>query len=125
MTAAPTFKYEFNLTTVAAVIGIIGMLWNASARYTTLSTQFDVLANDVERHSGVAERRLSALEAQSRQFDNLLYRVQKQEDVGEELAKANLELSSVLSDAVSDIKIMREILVRMESQRIQPNREKN
>lgn len=128
----PAFKYEFNLTTIAAVIGIVGSIWFASERYSKLESQvmrLDEEASDWrnnhmsyhrERMQEVTaattryDERLKRLEDASREFDRMEYRLTVQEQGTTSLTAAVAELRQTINDQSGDIRLIREIVQRIE-----------
>lgn len=124
MANLPTVKNEINYTTVLAILGIIGVFWNASANYTKLSTEaLQMKARQEENYKETAALRVF-VESQSRQLDNLLYRMSVQEGATKDLTSSTSDLNKTISNATSDIRLIREMLTRMESERSPKVREK-
>lgn len=128
----PVFKYEFNITTLVALTGLIGSLWLAAAQYTRVELQVDKLtaeavnwraehmafhrerAAETASIAGRTDERLKALEGQARAIDNLTYRMTVQEQGTTSLTAAVADLRQTISNVTGDIKLIREIVTRME-----------
>ena len=129
----PTFKYEMNLTTLAALLGIVISIWSASARYNTLERDVAALskesqlwyASHLAYHSDRArevnalivrqDERLKEVESRTQGFDRLEYRLQLQEQGTTSLSAAVAELRQTINDQASDVKLIREIVQRLDS----------
>jgi len=128
-------KNEWNWTTVAAVLGVAMILWNASADYSRLEAMVlqnenknadwraahavhhqDQMATTLSVRATVNER-LNAVEEKTDVLDNLSYRMAMQEQASKTLGEATGDLKQSLSNVTGDIKIIREILTRMEGAR--------
>lgn len=124
MANLPTVKNEINYTTVLAILGIIGVFWNASANYTKLSTEaLQMKARQEENYKDTTALRVF-VESQSHQLDNLLYRMSVQEGATKDLTSSTSDLNKTINNATSDIRLIREILTRMESEQSPKVREK-
>lgn len=128
----PAFKYEVNLTTIAALIGLFTAIWGASGRYNGLENQ--VLNLDEEAqvwrnnhmlyHQERAkettaivtryDERLKSLETQSREFDRMEYRLTVQEQGTTSLTAAVADLRQIINDQSGDLRLIKEILQRIE-----------
>lgn len=124
MANLPTVKNEINYTTVLAILGIIGVFWNASANYTKLSTEaLQMKARQEENYKDTTALRVF-VESQSHQLDNLLYRMSVQEGATKDLTSSTSDLNKTINNATSDIRLIREMLTRMESEQSPKVREK-
>ena len=129
----PAFEYKVNITTVVALVGLVATLWNASARYTRLETLALNLTSEAsswrndhmiyhrDRATEAAQivartdERLKSLEGQGRAIDNLTYRMTIQEQGTTSLTAAVAELRQTINDVTGDIRLIREIVTRMEN----------
>lgn len=108
----PTVKNEINWATVAAIFGMMmtasGLIYQ-SGRFTTRS-------ESVEKRVGVVEFKIEALETVTGKYDNLAYRVTVQEQGSQALAKSIEDLKRSLADQSADLRVIREILTRLDKQ---------
>ena len=108
----PTVKNEINWATVAA---IFGMLVTASGAVYQ-SGKFTTRAEGVEKRVDVMEIRLQSVETVASKLDNLAYRVTVQEQGAQALSKSIEELKRSLADQSADLRVIREILTRLDKQ---------
>ena len=130
--ARPTFKYEMNLTTLTALLGIVISIWSASARYNTLEQGVEALdkeaqswrANHLAYHNDRSreinalitrqDESLKEVETRTRDFDRMEYRLQLQEQGTTSLSAAVAELRQAINDQAGDVKLIREIVQRLD-----------
>lgn len=118
----PKMKNEISWTTLIAAAGllvtIVGWVWSAG--------QFSAAVAASQKNSAEARARLQAdiastqsdvkdLKSLDSKFDNLAYRVTVQEQGSQQFAKAIEDLKNGLSDQGADIKVIREILTRLDA----------
>lgn len=129
---APQVKYEVNLTTVIALIGLLitfgTMVWaggqfhqtvtNLDGRFTNWVMTHEQLHKDrlaqVSASDARMDARIGALEAASRQIDNLTYRITVQEQGSVTLSQNVNELKQSVNSQSADIRVIREILTRLD-----------
>lgn len=103
-------KKEVNYNTIISVCGfaivLAGMIWTTAQRDADLST----LAREVSR----ADQRIVSLETSARRVENLEYRVTVQEQGTQTLARAVEELKTALANQGADLRVIREIVTRMD-----------
>lgn len=132
----PSFKYEFNLTTISTLVGLIvlgaGYVWSASNMTTNFQAQLNAMdskfttwiANHEQLHKDRAsaisgdqartDQRLTNMENQSGKWDNLAYRMTVQEQGSANLSKAVEELKNAVNGQAADIRVMLEIVRRLD-----------
>ncbi len=121
-------KLEWNLNSILNLITLIGMIggggwiWANTTRdidelqawrTSTEQHQKDGIAEARER-DGRTEERFRSLENEVRKIDNLSYRVTVTEQTSTNTASAIKDLQTLLSQQAGDLKVMREILQRIE-----------
>lgn len=129
---APQMKYEVNITTVIALIGLFitfgGMIWaggqfhqsvnDLDNRFRSWVTTHEQLHKDrlaqVSASDARMDTRIGALEATSRQIDNLTYRLTVQEQGAVTLSQSVNELKQSVNSQSADIRVIREILTRLD-----------
>ncbi|KKB12357.1 hypothetical protein VE25_07295 [Devosia geojensis] len=102
---APKVRYEVNLNTIIVTCGFVAMAvgWGITWGQTT---------NDVK---ALLEFRVNAT-AELRRLDNLAFQVTANEQATKDVSAALSELKDAVSEQGGDIKVMREILQRIERQ---------
>ncbi|MTH65081.1 hypothetical protein [Paracoccus shanxieyensis] len=138
----PAFKNELNVTTVIALAmfaitacGLAVGFGEFRGQVSETNRDLEALKTDVlgwreahaqfhrERAQEIAasgartDERLKQVEAQSRVIDNLTYRMTVQEQGSTNLAAAVAELRQTINDQSGDIKLIREIVTRMDGSR--------
>lgn len=126
-------KFEFNLNTVIQIVTLVGMVGGGIAIWTNQSRDVEELQAWVRGHESyhkdrLAEvkaneagvnQRLNGIEADVRKATNmneqLSYRVTVAEQSTTTTASAIKELQSTLSQQSGDLKVVREILQRIEA----------
>lgn len=133
----PAFKWEWNITTVIALIGLIAGVtgyFSQQARFETAvqamhnqqQLAIDRLADEarnwrsnheqlhrdrlqaVSAESGRTDARLLAMEAESRKLENALYRLNVLEQGAASLTKSLAELTQKTNDIATDVRVIRE-----------------
>lgn len=121
----PAWKYEINVTTVVALVGLIatagGWFWSdgqyrqeirgwiASHENMHKERQATV-ASDTAR----ADQRLTFLEAEARKYENVIYRVTVLEQGSVSLGRSVDELKAAVNGQAADIRVMLEIMRRLD-----------
>lgn len=109
----PKGKYEVNVNTGIQIITFLVMIAGGGALWGTLR-------NDVDKNTRTitaVELQLKGVETQVRQFDNLAYRLNVQEQGAANLARVVDELKVAINGQGSDLKVIREILTRIDQAR--------
>ncbi|WP_369986377.1 hypothetical protein [Sinorhizobium fredii] len=122
-------KLEWNLNSILNLITLIGMIggggwiWANTTRdieelqtwrTSVEQTQKDRLAESRER-DGRTDERFRGLEAEVRKIDNLTYRVTITEQSTATITTAIKDLQTLLNQQSGDLKVVREILQRIEA----------
>ncbi|PDT82950.1 hypothetical protein [Sinorhizobium sp. BJ1] len=122
-------KLEWNLNSILNLITLIGMIggggwiWANTTRdieelqtwrTSVEQTQKDRLAESRER-DGRTDERFRGLEAEVRKIDNLTYRVTITEQSTATITSAIKDLQTLLNQQSGDLKVVREILQRIEA----------
>jgi uncharacterized coiled-coil protein SlyX len=107
----PTLKNEFNLNTFVLLVGLV---------FTFGKVFYDVgqAASDIGAIvAGNAHRdaKIVALEQDTRQLDNLAYRMAVQEQGTTTLSRSVEELKNTMNTLGADIRVMKEILTRQDA----------
>ncbi|MDK1377082.1 MULTISPECIES: hypothetical protein [unclassified Sinorhizobium] len=121
-------KLEWNLNSILNLITLVGMIGGGgwiwanttrdidelqSWRTSVEQSQKDRLAESRER-DGRTDERFRGLEAEVRKIDNLTYRVTVQEQSNATITTAIKDLQTLMSQQSGDLKVMKEILQRLE-----------
>lgn len=136
----PVFKNEFNLTTLATLLGLIavigGWVWTASGtarelqsnigeldrKFTTWTSDHAQLHKDrnvaISADAARNDQRLISVETtiqtQARKQDQLEYRTTVQEQGSASLSRSVEELKNTVNGQSADIRVMLEILKRFD-----------
>ncbi|WP_037460753.1 hypothetical protein [Sinorhizobium fredii] len=122
-------KLEWNLNSILNLITLVGMIGGGgwiwanttrdieelqSWRVSVEQAQKDRLAESRER-DGRTDERFRGLEAEVRKIDNLTYRVTITEQSTATITTAIKDLQTLLNQQSGDLKVVREILQRIEA----------
>lgn len=121
-------KLEWNLNTILQILSLAGML--ALGAFVWANTQRDILEledwrvrhedyhknrlADVRAVEAKSEERFRGLEDDLRKLDQLEYRITMQEQGSATLARSVEELKVSVNDVKGDLRVMREILERLD-----------
>ena len=109
--AAPTWKWEWNLNTLVVLVGFasgfVAWGWTLNELQSGRTTN----AANIDR----LDARLSALEVQSRRIDNHELRIANVEKQATDAATAMRAVEATLNALTTDVKVVREILQRLEA----------
>lgn len=111
----PRAKNEVNVNTIITVIGFLLTIAGGGAVWGTMTSAVNSLSNDQAK----IDARITGTEVQVNRIPNLEYRMTVQEQINTNTARAVDELRQALSDQGADIKVMREILTRLDRQMTQ------
>lgn len=121
----PTWKNEINITTVIAlamfVIAVGGIVLQ-HGRFTQRVEQWIGAHEDLHKNrlaestasNARLDERIKAVEAETRSLDNLRYRMTVQEQERAADSKIQEDTRKELSQLTSDIRLIREILTRLD-----------
>lgn len=116
----PPVKKEWNINTFILVAGFVltlvmtgvGMLWTYAQSAGQIANNTKAIAD----YRTATDTRVSQLEADTRQLDNLAYRVTAAEGASAQISRSLDGLKEAVSEQSGDLKLMREILQRLERQ---------
>lgn len=118
---APNVKYEINLNTIIVLVGFAsttlagGNMWGAvTTRLGNLESQVAERAQQTTKDVATLATRIDGLDAEVRKYDNLSYRVTVQEQSSASLAKSVEELKTAINSQGADVRVIREILTRLD-----------
>lgn len=112
----PAPKAEWNINTIISVAGFALTLAGGVYAYGQLTSQVGFTASELASYKAATDVRLTGVETAVRQIDNLAYRMSAAENVNAGVSRALDDLQAAVSDQSGDIKLMREILQRIERQ---------
>lgn len=134
----PPVKKDININTIISVVGFVimigGLVWNAAIfkasvddmarKYDGWIAQHETYHKDrlafVSASEARVDTRLSSLETAIRKQDNLEYRMTVQEQGSANLAKSVEELKASISSLGTDIRVIREIITRLDTVKPEP-----
>jgi hypothetical protein len=111
MIPAPTWKFEWNLNTIVVLIGFASGFVAWGWTLNEMQTGRKVNASNIER----LDARVTALEVSSRQLDNHELRLSNVEKQATDAASAMRSVEATLGGLTTDIRVVREILQRLEA----------
>ena len=111
MPTAPTWKWEWNLNTIVMLVGLSGGLIAWGYTLSSLETGRQQNAGNIEK----LEARIVALETNTRRLDNHELRIATVEKQAVDTATSMRAVEGTLSALTTDIRVVREILQRLES----------
>lgn len=110
----PTVKNEINWATVVAVAGMALTVGGLILKTGEFTNTVKHLTEAQSVYRAETQQRFAALEEMSDKYDNLAYRVTVQEQAAAQTNAAIEELKRSLADQSADIKVIREILTRLD-----------
>lgn len=110
----PTVKNEINWATVVAVAGMALTVGGLILKTGEFTNTVETLTEAQSVYRAETQQRFAALEEMSGKYDNLAYRVTVQEQAAAQTNAAIEELKRSLADQSADIKVIREILTRLD-----------
>ncbi|WP_143413017.1 hypothetical protein [Haematobacter missouriensis] len=121
----PTWKNEINITAILALLMFaitVGGVVLQHGRFTQRVEQWIASHEDLHKQrladltasSARLDERIKSVEAESRSIDNLRYRMTVQEQERAADSKAQEDTRKELSQLTSDIRLIREILTRLD-----------
>lgn len=112
----PTVKRELNINTVISVVGFGIMLASMAVGYGRFTEQMMQTTAELSAYKAATDLRIAKLETDTRQLDNLAFRMSAAETSNAAVTRALGDLQSAVANQSGDIKVIREILVRIEQQ---------
>ena len=113
MPAAPKWRFEYNLNTIVILLGFAGGFVAWGATWNQVQTETRANSAAIER----LDKRLTAAEVALRTLDTQEIRIAGVEKQASEAAVSMRSLESTLNTLGSDIRVVREILQRIEGDR--------
>ncbi|RVK59186.1 hypothetical protein CN126_14490 [Sinorhizobium meliloti] len=110
MVATPKWRFEYNLNTLVILIGFATGIAAWGATWERLSANQEVHASSIDR----LDKRLTAAEVSLRQIDNHELRISAVEKQAAEAATSMKAVETTLNNLSSDMRLVREILQRLE-----------
>ena len=116
----PSIDKRMNINTFILVAGFVltmimtgsGMLWT----YAQVTGQVNQNTRSFMEYRAATDPRITRLESDTRQIDNLAYRVSAAEGTSASISKALEDLKAAVADQSGDLKLVREILQRLDRQ---------
>ena len=109
--AAPTWKWEWNLNTLVVITGFAGGLIAWGGTLATMQTT----QTENEKSISQLTTRVGANEVVLRRIDNHELRITNMEKAATDASETMKSLDKTLNDLASDMKVTKEILMRIES----------
>ncbi|MGV8865203.1 MAG: hypothetical protein ACOH2T_29205 [Pseudomonas sp.] len=116
----PPIDKKMNINTIIMVAGfaltfmmtIGGMVWTSSQLAGQISSNTKMIMD----YRATTDSRIAAIEADTRQIDNLAYRINAAEGANIAVSKSLEDLKAAVSEQSGDLKLVREILQRLDRQ---------
>lgn len=108
---APAWKWEWNLNTVVILLGFIGGFMTWGATWNEVQNRSSANSQGIDR----LDKRLTAVEASMRVLDTQELRLKAVEKQAGDAAVSMRSLETTLNGLGSDIRVVREILQRIEN----------
>lgn len=112
----PTVENKVNWTTLIAAFGVAVTIGGWAFTYGRFTQRVDSIEMASSERRTVIESRMNVLEAEVRKIDNLAYRMAMMEQTSVTTIQTLSEISKSLADQAADIKVIREILARVDTQ---------
>lgn len=108
----PTLRYEFNLNTIVQLVGFAAIIWGFGQGWGNLDSR----VKELEEAGAKRDQQIATLQVDTRKYDNLVYRVTVVEQASAAVTQKIDALQQAVNDQSGDIRVMREILQRIENQ---------
>lgn len=112
----PPVKKELNINTIISLIGFLIMVGGMIYAYGQFTSQVYQTEQAFKEYRTTTDQRMSGIETTTRQIDNLTYRMATVETATSAFARALEDLRSEMSQQSGDIRVVREILQRIDRQ---------
>lgn len=112
----PPMDKRWNINTIISVLGFALTLVTLGVAYGQLTQQAVETAKSLDDYRATTDLRLSKLETETRQIDNLAFRITAAESSNATVSRALDELQATVSQQSGDLRVIREILQRIERQ---------
>lgn len=103
-------KLEWNLNTIIQIITLLMMVIGGVTIWVNKGRDIE----ELQKWRFAAEERLKSIDTEVRKIDNIVYRVTVQEQTNATITSAMKELQSLINQQSGDLKVMKEILQRLE-----------
>lgn len=107
-------KLEWNLNTIIQLVTLFGMCVGGVTIWVNKGRDIEELQKWRSAMEARSEERFRALESEVRKIDNLAYRVASTEQSSTSTAAAIKDLQALVSQQSGDLKVIKEILQRVE-----------
>lgn len=114
----PPVKKEWNINTIISVVGFVIMLATMAIGYGRFTERMDQNRKDFDEYRVATDNRITAIEASTRQIDALSYRMSNAETTNATIARGLSELQAAVAQQSGDIRVVREILQRIDRQQV-------
>jgi hypothetical protein len=115
---APAWKWEWNLNTVVILFGFAGGIAAWGATWNDVQRQSEGNSASIER----LDKRITSVEASMRALDTQELRLSAVEKQASDASISMRSLETTLNALGTDIKVVKEILQRLENGRSSPSR---
>jgi len=107
-------KLEWNLNTIIQLVTLFGMCIGGVTIWVNKGRDIEELQKWRSAMEARSEERFRSIESEVRKIDNLAYRVASTEQSTTSTASAIKDLQGLLSQQAGDLKVIKEILQRVE-----------
>lgn len=107
---APKWKNELSINTIIQIVGFLGLFVAGGIAWGATTAAVGGNTRDILIHSS----QIGSLQQEAARIENLSYRVTVQEQTVAQQSAAMEQLRSQMSSLQSDIRVIREILSRLE-----------
>lgn len=112
----PPPRKEWNINTIISVAGFCLTLAGGVYAYGQLTSQVAYTEDQLSAYKAAMDLRVAAIELSTRQIDALAYRITAAESTNATISKGLADLQAAVSQQSGDIRVVREILQRIERQ---------
>lgn len=112
----PPPKKEWNINTVISVAGFCLTLAGGVYAYGQLTSQVGYTEEQLASYRAATDARVAAIEQSTRQIDALAFRLTAAESTNAAISRGLADLQAAVSQQSGDIRVVREILQRIERQ---------
>lgn len=112
----PPPKKEWNINTIISVAGFVLTLAGGVYAYGQLTSQVAYTEQQLAAYKSATDVRVAAIELSTRQIDALAFRMTAAESTNAAISRGLADLQAAVSQQSGDIRVVREILQRIERQ---------
>jgi hypothetical protein len=112
----PPPRKEWNINTIISVAGFFLTLAGGVYAYGQLTSQVAYTEEQLAAYKTATDLRVAAIELSTRQIDALAFRLTAAESTNATISKGLADLQAAVSQQSGDIRVVREILQRIERQ---------